>query len=187
MWVTGAARATSHRLNSSRLVAAGLALTVLLGTAGFAAGRAASVLHMRITSGAVWLASAKRGSVSLVDGLSAQASAEVQLTGARGHHLVVTQAGDEVLVLDATTGTLIRLNTVELTLGASARTPGGTAVVASVAATYLVNYQSGTAQRIDPVTLTPLGPLVRLPGVPARGAVVDTKGTLWVAFPGMGQ
>jgi Fibronectin type III domain len=186
MWARSAQRVMARWLNTSGLVTFGVVVMVVLGTAGFVIGRGDSALHLTVSPGDAWLSTTQRGSVSLVDGQSGQSSAELLVNGARGHYLVVSQVGHEVLVLDTRTGMLIRINTVQLALGATARTPSGSVVVAGLAATYLVDYAAGTVQRIDPVTLSPLGPLVHVPGQLGPAAVVDGNGTLWMPISGNG-
>lgn len=187
MRALGTARAVSRQLTSSRMVTVGLALMIVLGTAGFLVGRGESALRLSIRPGDAWLPTDRNGSVNLVDGLSGRSSAAVLLRGASGHRLLVTQEGGVVLVLDAATGLLVRINTLQLLLGASLNIPRGSTVVASVAATYVVDYGARTVQRIDPVTLKPLGPLISLRWQPAGTAVVDKAGTLWVPAPVIGS
>ena len=166
--------------SSSRLLATGLALMLGLGTTGFVIGRGDSALHLLVHPGAAWLTTTQRGSVSLVDGQSGKSSVELQLNGARGHYLIVSQNGDQVLVLDPRTGKLMEVNVAQLTLGAAATTSPGSEVVASLAATYIVNDAAGTVQRIDPVTLAPIGRKLHVNGRLGTTAVVDDTGTLWL-------
>jgi hypothetical protein len=166
--------------SSPKLLATGLALMLALGTTGFMIGRGDSALRLLVHPGAAWLANTQRGSVSLVDGQSGKSSVELQLSGARGHYLIVSQNGDQVLVLDTQAGKLMEVNVAQLTLGAATGTSSGSQVVASLAATYIVNDAAGTVQRIDPVTLAPLGPRLHVPGHLGSTAVVDDTGTLWL-------
>lgn len=165
---------------SSSLIAIGVTVMLVLGTAGFVIGRGEAALRFQVRPGAAWLPTSSHGAVSLVDGQSGQASVELLLKGARGHYLVVSQVGTEVLVLDTSTGMLVRVNAAELALGAETQTTQGSAVVAGLAATYVVDYQAGTVQRIDPVTLAPIGQAVTVPGQLGHSAVVDSAGTLWL-------
>src|SRR5712692_912354 len=130
MWASSIVRAVTRRVNSSGLVASGVAMMIVLGTAGFVIGRGDTALHLNVRPGDAWLSTTKRGSVSLVDGQSGQSSAELLLNGAQGHHLVVSQVGRDVLVLDTRTGLLVRINPEQLALGATTRTPAGSVVVA---------------------------------------------------------
>jgi hypothetical protein len=187
MWPTRAARAIAQRLNSSRLVVAGMALMMVLATAGFLVGRGESALRLQVKPGEAWLPTDKNGSVNLVDGMAGRSSAALVLSGAGGDKLIVTQVGGRVLVLNATTGLLIRIDPVQLLLGASQRVSMGSVVVAGLAATYIVNYAARTVQRIDPVTLKALGPTVSLRWQPLGTAVVDKAGTLWVPVPEIGS
>ncbi|HXS62937.1 MAG TPA: fibronectin type III domain-containing protein [Streptosporangiaceae bacterium] len=164
-----------------------MAVMVVLATAGFVIGRAESALRLQVKPGDAWLPTNKNGSVNLIDGQSGRSSAALVLKGAKGHRLIVTQIGGKVLVLDASTGLLVRINPVELLLGASLRIGKGSTVVAGLAATYVVNYSARSAQRIDPVTLKPLGPSVKLRWQPSGTAIVDKSGTLWVPAPSIGS
>lgn len=187
MWATGAARAIARRLNSSRLVVAGMALMMVLATAGFLVGRGESALRLQVKPGEAWLPTDKNGSVNLVDGTAGKSSAALVLKGAGGDELFVTQVGGRVLVLNATTGLLIRIDPVQLLLGASQRLSMGSVVVAGLAATYIIDYAARTVQRIDPVTLKALGQAVVLRWQPMGTAIVDRAGTLWVPAPEIGS
>src|SRR5215469_14872365 len=162
MWASGAVVAIARRLNSSRLVVAGMAVMMVLATAGFLIGRGESALRLQVKPGEAWLPTDKNGSVNLVDGMAGRSSAALVLRGAGGDKLIVTQIGGRVLVLNATTGLLIRIDPVQLLLGASQQVSTGSEVVAGLAATYIVNYAERTVQRIDPVTLKALGRTVML-------------------------
>jgi hypothetical protein len=185
-WV-GALRWARGRMNSSRLVVIGVVVTVVLGTAGFLIGRGETGLRLLIQPGDAWLSTNKDGSVTHIDGQTARPTAQLLLKGAAGHQLAVIQVGERVLVLDETTGVLVRINPAQLLLGAQAKIGTGSVVVAGIAATYVVNYGAQTVQRIDPVTLRQLGPTVSLPWPPAPGAVVDSAGTLWLPIPSTGS
>ena len=195
MWASGAVRAITRRLNSlratrpsnSRLVVAGMVLMMVLATAGFLVGRGESALRVQVRPGDAWLPTDKNGSINLIDGLSGRSSAALVLKGASGDRLVVIQVGGRVLVLDATTGLLVRIDPVELLLGASLSLQQGSVVVAGLAATYVVDYGARTVQRIDPVTLKPIGPAISLRWQPAGTAIVDRQGTLWVPVPAIGS
>src|SRR5437879_2675130 len=102
MWANEIVRGLSRRLDSSRLVIIGVVVMAVLGTTGFIVGRGENALRLLVHPGEAWLPSNKTGSIGLVDGLSGRTSAELSLKGADGHHLVVTQVGGKVLVLDAT-------------------------------------------------------------------------------------
>src|SRR5215469_9048308 len=187
MWPTGVARAIAQRLNSSRLVVAGMAVMMVLATAGFLVGRGESALRLQVKPGEAWLPTDKNGSINLVDGLAGRSSAALVLQGAGGDKLIVTQVGGRVLVLNATTGVLVRIDPAQLLLGASQRLSLGSVVVAGLAATYIVDYAARTVQRIDPVTLKSLGPAVQLNWQPMGAAIVDRVGTLWVPVPEIGS
>ena len=171
----------------SRLVIVGMVVMVVLATAGFVIGRAESALRLQVKPGDAWLPTNKDGSVNLVDGQSGRSSAALVLKGARGDRLIVTQVGGKVLVLDASTGLLVRIDPVELLLGASLAIGKGSTVVAGLAATYVVDYSSRTVQRIDPVTLKPLGSSIMLRWQPSGTAIVDKSGTLWLPVPAIGS
>jgi hypothetical protein len=187
MWASGAMVAIARRLNSSRLVIAGMAVMMVLATAGFLVGRGESALRLHVKSGEAWLPTDKNGSVNLVDGIAGRSSAALVLKGAAGDKLIVVQVGGRILVLNATTGLLVRIDPVQLLLGATQRLSLGSVVVAGLAATYIVNYAARTVQRIDPVTLRALGPTVMLRWQPSGTAVVDKAGTLWVPVPSIGS
>ena len=160
---------------------------VVLATAGFVIGRAESALRLQVKPGDAWLPTNKNGSVNLVDGLSGRSSAALVLKGARGDRLIVTQVGGRVLVLDATTGLLVRINPVELLLGASLSYRPG-------------QHRGGRARRDLRGQLLQPAPcsgstrsrlsrsaLDRLRWQPSGTAIVDKSGTLWVPVPAIGS
>jgi hypothetical protein len=130
-----------------------------------------------------WLANSN-GSVAHANGTTGQVDGRVKIDGTAGHKLQISQDGRSVLVLDERTRRLVRIDPSQLTVAAakdySKQYSGtGLSMVARGGAAYLVGYQDGTVQQVDPRSLVPKGPRRQL-GLPAGKALVDSEGTLWV-------
>ncbi|MCO5995347.1 fibronectin type III domain-containing protein [Actinoallomurus rhizosphaericola] len=162
-----------------RAVAGGLVITLLLAALAFAAGKGVVAASYRTRAGNAWLGTTPRGSVTLVDGTSGRPSAEIVLPGTAGHRLQISQDGDHILVYDPGTGVLTKIDSGRLTAGPARATVPGVRLVAGPKAAYLVDYDAGTAQRIDLSTLQNVGPSIRVPGRLGT-AGVDAQGTLWL-------
>ena len=160
-------------------IAMGIAITLVLGLVSFAVGQSIAPVAVATPPSDAWLATNTRGAVTLVDGTAGRPSAEVVLDGAAGHSLRVSQDGDDILVHDAKSGVLSRIDAGRLSVDSARPTVPGVQLVAGSKAAYLVDYPAGAAQRIDPQTLKPAGAKVRLAGRLGT-AGVDREGTLWV-------
>src|SRR5260370_38523843 len=119
MWATGAARAVARRLNSSRLVVAGMALMMVLATAGFLVGRGESALRLQVKPGEAWLPTDKNGSGNLIGGVAGRSSAALVLRGASGGKLGGTQAGRRGAGLDGRHGLPVRPDPAQVPSGAA--------------------------------------------------------------------
>lgn len=171
--------AVTARSTPNRTIAGGLAATLILAGAAFVAGKGIASATLSTHAGSVWLTTTPRGSITLVDGTSGRPSAEITLPGTAGHHLQISQDGNDILVYDPATGVLTKIDSGRLTVGPARATVPGVRLVAGPKAAYLVDYGAGTAQRIDLATLQNVGPAIRISGRLGT-AGVDDQGTLWV-------
>lgn len=137
--------------------------------------------------GSAWLWSRAAGEVDRVNPDSGKVEQRREVTDARGHRVRVTQNDQHLLIHDLDTG---RVSSLDLSgLGLSGRLDVGTkadshlAMGAAVAA--IVDRTSGVVRALDPATLRPAGPVLRLPG-PLVGGEFDGAGLLWLAVPGQG-
>jgi hypothetical protein len=165
-----------------RGIAAGLVAAAAL--AGVVAvGEGEPPQRVRLLSGAAWLASAKVGQVTLLDGTTGEVSAQVQVASA-GDQLAVGQLGSTAYAVNQSTGTVRRVDgaTFEAT---PPRTPvpdarAGLTVFPGATDLYMLDTQRGVLAGTDPRTLDRRGDLLAVAARLAPGTVaVDDTGTLW--------
>jgi hypothetical protein len=156
----------------------GTSLTVGVGTSGTAP---------ELADIGAWLSSSGRGEIAHAHGLTGDVDGRVVLpAGMAGHPVSVAQDGDTALLLDERSGTVVRIDSSQLT--AEQSTDYGAAglhLVSGGDRAYVVDPVKATVQEIDPVLTTPTGPPVEL-GAKPGAAVADREGTLWVPLPGTG-
>src|SRR5262245_50022013 len=93
-----------------RGTSAGLAAGVALAAVALVgAGHSHPVKDVRLSSGAVWLPSAKVGQLTLLDGASVEVAAQVPVATA-GSGLDVVQRGSTAYAVDHTAGTISRVS-----------------------------------------------------------------------------
>ncbi|MDN3023981.1 PKD domain-containing protein [Streptomyces sp. S.PB5] len=162
------------------------AVGALIGTS-LAVGGGASGTAPELADIGAWLSTSERGEVAHVHGLTGDVDGRVVLpSGTEGHPVSVARDGDTTLVLDESTGTVVRLDPSQLTAEQSTdHGESGLRLLSGGSRAYVVDPARATVQQIDPVLTTPRGPAVRLDGEPGA-AVVDRAGTLWVPLPGKG-
>jgi hypothetical protein len=139
------------------------------------------------SDGSSWLWSRAAGEVGRVNPDNGRVERRREVTGARGHRVRVTQNDRHLLIHDLDTG---RVSSLDLnSMGFSGRLEVGTrgdshlAMGRGVAA--VIERTSGQVRALDPGTLRPVGPVLRLPG-PLTGGEFDDAGLLWVAVPQQG-
>ncbi|SFQ41065.1 hypothetical protein K8Z49_27465 [Actinomadura madurae] len=164
--------------------AAGLAVVALAATL-FGGGRVGQAVES--FDGSAWLWSRTAGEVDRVNPDSGKVEQRREVTDAKGHRVQVTQNDQHLLIHDLDTG---RVSSLDLSgLGLSGRLNVGTkddqhlVMGSSVAA--IVGRTTGEVRALDPATLRPVGPVLRLPG-PLVGGEFDSAGLLWVGVPGQG-
>jgi hypothetical protein len=175
---TGVAR---QRWGRAGLIAAAGALIGGIAVAGTGDGNPAQ--DVRLRSGAAWLASAKVGQVTLLDGSSAEVSAQVQVAPA-GNQLDVVQQGSTAYAIDQSAGTIRRIDgaTFDLTPPESPipDAHAGLTALPGPDALYTLDSRRGILANTDPRNLTRRGELLSLASELSAGtAVVDESGTLW--------
>ncbi|MBO2456319.1 hypothetical protein [Actinomadura violacea] len=165
--------------------AAALLATALLMATLLGGGRAG--LAIAASDGSAWLWSRSAGEVDRVNPDNGRVEQRRQVTDARGHRVQVTQNDRYLLIHDLDTG---RVSSINLNgLGFSGRLDVGTRGDPHLAmgsdAAALIERTSGAVRAVDPTTLRPVGPVLKLPG-PLVGGEFDDAGLLWVAAPGQG-
>ncbi|MFC5823933.1 hypothetical protein [Nonomuraea insulae] len=166
-------------------IVAAVLVAVLVGV-GLFLGTGVSSARPKLADVGAWLASALNGEVVHANGLSGQVDGRVDLASAGGQALKVVQDGDNVLVMDESTGKVSRIDPTQLevaqtgTLGA-----GGMQIVMGAGKAYGVDPRAGTVQQLDPLTVDTIGSVITLKP-PLGQAGIDKNGTLWVPVPEAG-
>ncbi|MEV4314894.1 hypothetical protein [Actinocrispum sp. NPDC049592] len=139
---------------------------------------------VRLLSGSAWFASAKVGQITLLDGASAEVSAQVRVAEP-GDALSVVQQGATAYTVDQTTGTVRRVdgvNFVPTAPSAPIADVRGSALslVAGPSTVYALDTTRGLLAAADPKTLDRRGGMLSVASRLAAGTVtVDDTGTLW--------
>src|SRR5262245_44604760 len=161
-------------------IAVGLAAAVSVAVAG----RGHPAVQPRLLSGAAWLASARVGQLTLLDGSSAEVAAQVQVA-TRGDRLDVVQHGARAYAVHRTAGTIRRVDgaTFELTPPATPIPDArdGLLAIAGPHALYALDAQRGVLIETDPLTLVNRGQVLPLAArIGAGAATLDGDGRLWL-------
>lgn len=136
---------------------------------------------------ASWVFSRSKSEVARINGVTAKVDTRVNVPGARGHQLEISQTDRFVILRDVQTG---RVGSMDLTtlqqFWSDSTNPGfGVRVALHDDAAFVVDTVQGKVQQLDPRTLGPVGPEMRFPpGI--TGGVFDGKGRLWIAAPSEG-
>ncbi|SMC89622.1 hypothetical protein [Kibdelosporangium aridum] len=170
----------------------GLAAVATLAVAGVAAfGDGNPVQDTRLLSGAAWLASGKVGQVTLLDGMTAEVSAQVQVAPS-GNSLDVVQQGSTAYAVDKSAGTIRRIDGATFDVGPPA-TPiadasGDLTVIPGRTALYTVDNRRGILADTDPRTLQRRGEMISVADKLTAGtATVDDDGVFWSIDPATGK
>jgi predicted RNA-binding protein with TRAM domain len=161
-------------------LAGGLGFTVL--------GLGAADQAVASFDAASWVWSRAKGEAARINGVTAKVDTRVQLTGARGHQLEVSQTDRFVILRDVATGNIgtLDLATLREFWNTNASNPGfGVRVALHENTAFVIDTVQGKVQQIDPGSLSPLGEALRFPqGI--TGGAFDGKGRLWIAAPSEG-
>lgn len=162
------------------------AVGALIGTS-VAVGAGAAGAVPDLSDIGAWLGSSDNGTAAHANGLTGAVDGKVNLPTGK-HPVSIAQNGKTVLVLDKSTGKVIRIDPSQLTADqATNYSSSDLQLVSGGSFAYVVDPQKGTVQRIDPERTTPIGTPVSL-GTDGLGkAVVDPQGTLWVPEPLKGK
>jgi hypothetical protein len=178
-------------MHKFRTIALGAAAALAVGgVVAFGSGN--QVQDVRLLSGAAWLASTKVGQVTLLDGASAEVSAQVQVATA-GNLIEVVQQGSTAYAVDKSAGTVRRVDgaTFEMTAPEAPIADvsnGGLTAIAGPAALYTLDTKRGILADTDPRTLERRGEMIGLASQLKTGtATVDEAGTLWAINTETGQ
>ncbi|TCO55208.1 PASTA domain-containing protein [Actinocrispum wychmicini] len=169
------ARAGSGALTAA-LVLGGI---VLIGNQG-----ANPAQNMRLLSGAAWLASGRVGQVTLLDGSSAEVSAQVQVAPV-GDVLQLAQQDSDVYAVDQSAGTIRRVDGATFDAGPPQRpidgAGAGLMAFAGPKSLYALDTRRGLVTGADPKTGSALSEPRSMAAQVAPGtAGVDDGGRLWI-------
>lgn len=146
----------------------------------------------RMLPGSAWLASARVGQITLLDGASAEVSAQVKVAGP-GDALTVVQQGSTAYTVDQSAGTIRRVDgaTFDPTPPAAPIADahgGGLDVIAGPTSLYTLDTTRGLLASTDPKTLDRHGEMLSVASRLAAGTVtVDDAGALWAVDTGSGD
>ncbi|GAA2104410.1 fibronectin type III domain-containing protein [Actinomadura alba] len=168
-------------------VSAGTAVTLALALVATVFGVGALGRVTKVYDGNTWLWSSREAQVSRVNAQSARVDLRQPVSDARGHRVRVTQNDRYLILHDHVTG---RVTSVDLkSLGFSGRLDVGARgdfrFVLNDKDAFIIDRRTGEVRVVNPATLQPTGPALRLPG-PLVGGEFDDEGELWVASPGQG-
>jgi PKD repeat protein len=163
---------------ASAVLVAGLGL-VMVRADGFAAARVA------LESGQAWVASSTVGQIALIDGSTEQKVTAITVSRP-GEQISVTQGGPDALVVNRTTGTVLRVKGSTYDDAPGAVTPlAGASLGLSVFAgrgtdAFAVDAARGAAITLDRATMTSRARPVSLAArLSSRATTMDTEGRLW--------
>ncbi|MBF8194371.1 hypothetical protein ITP53_53695, partial [Nonomuraea sp. K274] len=177
-----AIRQRSEKGRRAAGIVAGVLAAVLVGAAIFM-GTGVSSARPKLSDVGAWLASALNGEVVHANGLSGQVDGRVDLASAEGEPLKVVQDGDNVLVVDESTGKVSRIDPTQLEVAqTNTLSAGGMQIVMGAGKAYGLDPRAGTVQQLDPLTVDMIGTAITLKA-PLGQAGIDKNGTLWVPVP----
>ena len=176
------------RRRTRALVAAMAAASI---TAAFlVVGPGYDAARVRMSSGAVWLASNQTGEVPLVDGTTGEVRTHPRVAEP-GSALSVAQQDSTAFVADRRTGQLSRVDSATEQVsrsGADLPPSDGLVVRTTPDAVYGVDVRSGTVVTLDPHTMRSTGDRTRLADrLQPDSVVVDGDGRLWAIDAGTGD
>ncbi|MCE7005770.1 PKD domain-containing protein [Kibdelosporangium philippinense] len=170
----------------------GLAVVAALAVTGVVLfGEGSPAQDTRLLSGAAWLASGKVGQVTLLDGMTAEVSAQVQVAPS-GNSLAVVQQGTTAYAVDRSAGTIRRIDGATFDVS-QPETPIADAsrdltVIPGRTALYTVDNRRGILADTDPRTLQRRGEMISVADKLTAGtAAVDDEGVFWSIDPATGK
>ena len=180
---------TSERAWRSRggLVTIGTVLSLVAGLGLTVLGLGAADQAVASFDAASWVWSKSQGEMARINGVTARVDTRVDVAGARGHRMQVSQNDRFVILRDVDTGLVSTMDLTSLKTFAGPRNnPGiGVSVALDEDAAFIIDAVMGVVQQIDPRSLNRVGEPLRFPpGI--TGGVFDGEGTLWIAAPGEG-
>ncbi|MET0238226.1 MAG: PASTA domain-containing protein [Kibdelosporangium sp.] len=139
---------------------------------------------VRLLSGAAWLASGRVGQVSLLDGSSAEVSAQVQVAPA-GSVVDVVQAGTHAYAVDQSARTIRRIDGATFQVSPPEAPLGDAQSMTAFAGSgklYVVDTRRGLIVNADPATGRALSrPTNFVAQIAPNTTGIDSDGRLWVA------
>lgn len=158
---------------------AGLGLTVL--------GLGAADQAVASYDAASWVWSRTKGETARINGVTARVDTRVNVPGARGHQVQVSQNDRFVILRDLQTGVVssMDLSSLQVFVGPSTTAGIGVSVALHEDAAFVIDAVQGEVRQLDPRSLNPIGEALRYPpGI--TGGVFDGEGRLWIAVPSEG-
>jgi PASTA domain/PKD domain len=139
---------------------------------------------VRLLSGAAWLASGKVGQVSLLDGSSAEVSAQVQVAPS-GSVIDVVQAGANAYAVDQSSRTIRRIDGATFQAGQPEVPIADAQALTAFAGSgklYVVDTRRGLIVNADPASGKASGEVQNfVPQIAPDTTAIDSQGRLWIA------
>jgi hypothetical protein len=165
-------------------IAAASCAAVVSGVALFGADDGHPAQDVKLLSGAAWLASGRVGQMSLLDGSSAEVSAQVQVASA-GSIVDVVQAGVHAYAVDQSARTIRRVDGATFQVSPPEAPIGDAQALTAFAGAgklYVVDTRRGLIVNADPATGRALSrPRNFAPQIAANTTGIDSEGRLWIA------
>jgi hypothetical protein len=160
------------------------AATVLAGLAIAGTTGGHSAKEVKLASGAAWLASSRVGQLTLLDGSTAEVSAQV-LVAQQGVSIDVVQQGATAYAVDRVAGTIRRVDGATFETGQPAvpipDAGSGIAAFAGTESLYAVDTRRGLLAETDPRSLSTRGePRSMAARVSSGGVTMDEHNRLWI-------
>ncbi|RKS06176.1 fibronectin type III domain protein [Nocardiopsis sp. Huas11] len=140
-----------------------------------------------MSDGAVWLWSSPLGESVRVNGNNGQIDLVAALPESAGNRVQVTQNDDYLLLLDPVTGRVTSIDLREMGFSGVLELGAGEDVSLALGedTAVVIDHGAGEVRAVDPATLQPTGPSLRVPA-PLVGGAFDDSDTLWLGVPTQG-
>jgi hypothetical protein len=166
----------------------GTVLALVTGLGLTALGLGAADQAVASYDAASWVWSKTKGEAARINGITARVDTRVNVPGARGHKVEVSQNDRFVIMRDLDTGVIssMDLTSLQVYVSPSPTTIGiGVKVALHEDSAFVIDAVQGEIRQLDPRSLTPIGQSLRYPpGI--TGGVFDGEGRLWIAVPSEG-
>jgi len=178
----GNASNASNTRNSIVTIGTVLGIVAAMGLTLFGLGAADHAVASFDASS--WLWSSTRSELARVNGATGRVDTRYKIPDATGHSMQVNQTDRYLVLRDQNTGLISAVDLSSLKIAATSPTTAGLGITVALHedAVFVIDSVQGAVRQLDPLTLAPVGDLVRFPpGI--TGGTFDGNGLLWLAVP----